>query len=94
MAARYKNRDFQRTYETMLTLAQDKESELYHNGQQRRGAGHRCAFWDGYNGMKRSANVTPQSQSAVCFQAGKEFAKKNPGVPLGAPVTPFSAISN
>lgn len=88
-AQRYKNRDFQRTYETMLKLAADNTSELYHAGKQRRGAGHRCAFWDGYNGLKRSANVVPQSQSSVCFQAGKVFAKKNPGVSLGAPVTPF-----
>ncbi len=44
---RYKDRNMQRIYESMLSLAADRTSELYHKGNPRRGAGHRAAFWDG-----------------------------------------------
>lgn len=80
--ARYKTPTFQKTYEQMLALAANVESELYYKGKPHRGAGHRCAFWDGYAGVKRSANVIPGTPSAVCFQAGKVFAKTNPGIPF------------
>jgi hypothetical protein len=46
------------------------------DGSQRRGASHRCAFWDGYNGLQRSANVIPNTMSSAAFQAGKEFAAR------------------
>lgn len=80
--ARYKDARMQGFYETMLTLAADPASELYWQGRPRRGAGHRCAFWDGYSGNftytgpKRSAHVIPGSLSAACFMAGVEFAKR------------------
>lgn len=79
---RYKDARMQAFYETMLTLADDLVSELYLDGQPRRGAGHRCAFWDGYSGNftytgpKRSAHVIPGTLSAACFMAGREFARR------------------
>lgn len=79
---RYKDPSKQKVYDTMLVLARDKTSEMYHQGQPRRGSGHRAAFWDGYSGKfdytgpKRSANVIPGTLSAVCFMAGREFAKR------------------
>lgn len=79
-APKYKNRSFQATYENMLALAQDKSSELYYQGRPHRGAAHRAAFWDGYAGTGRSANVIPGTLSAVCFAAGREFARTNPGI--------------
>jgi len=66
----------------MLTAAQDKSSELYYNGKPHRGAGHRTAFWDGYAGLTQTANVIPGTPSAVCFAAGKAFAKTHPGIPV------------
>ena len=77
---RYKNPSFQKTYEAMLAMASDPASEMYHQGRPHRGAAHRSAFWDGYAGMKKSANVIPNTLSAVCFQAGKDFFKTNPGI--------------
>lgn len=77
---RYKTPDFQRLYDGMLAAAADPSSELYYNGLPHRGAGHRTAFWDGYAGVTRSANVVPGTQSAVCYYAGKTFAKTNPGI--------------
>ena len=80
--ARYKNVHLQGMYDTMLSLAADKASELYHEGEPRRGAGHRAAFWDGYSGKfdfsgpKRSAHVIPGTPSAACFMAGREFARR------------------
>lgn len=71
---RYKNPQYQKMYDAMLALAEDKASEMYHEGEPRRGAGHRAAFWDGYSGKfdftgpKRSAHVIPGTPSAVCFK--------------------------
>jgi hypothetical protein len=79
---RYKDRQMQALYEKLLTLADDRSSELYHNGAQRRGAGHRAASWDGYSGKfaysgpKRSAHVIPGTLSQACFMAGREFARQ------------------
>lgn len=84
---RYKNPSMQRLYDSLLTLAQDKTSELYWKGEPRRGAGHRAAFWDGYSGKftftgpKRSAHVIPGTLSAACFMAGREFAKRQAATP-------------
>lgn len=77
---KYKTPSFQKTYEAMLAAAHDPSSELYHNGLPHRGAGHRTSFWDGYAGVVRSANVVPGTLSGVCYQAGKAFAKTNPGI--------------
>lgn len=78
---RYKNQEKQNFYLSLLTLAGDRSSELYHDGRPRRGAGHRAAFWDGYGGLKRTANVVPGTLSAVAYAAGQQFAKTNPGIP-------------
>lgn len=77
---RYKTATFQKTYEAILAAAADPKSEMYYNGKPHRGAGHRSAFWDGYAGVERSANVIPGTPSAVCYQVGKTFAKTNPGI--------------
>jgi hypothetical protein len=80
---RYKEPTMQKLYDDLLVLAEDKSSELYYNGEQHRGAGHRCAFWDGfsgkfdYTGPKRSANVIPGTLSQACFMAGREFARRS-----------------
>jgi hypothetical protein len=64
----------------MLAAARDASSELYHDGKPQRGAGHRAAFWDGYGGLAKTANVIPGTLSAVCYAAGNEFARANPGI--------------
>lgn len=78
---RYKDASKQRMFETMLKAAADTSSEMYFQGRPHRGAAHRTAFWDGYAGLASSANVIPGTLSAVCFAAGKQFAKTNPGIP-------------
>lgn len=74
--SRYKNQQLQALYDKMLLLAEDKTSELYRRGEPRRGAWLRAAFWDGFSGMKRSAHNVPGTLSAVCFMAGREFARR------------------
>lgn len=75
--AKFKSRSMQKVYEACLALAQDKSSEMYlKNGGQHRGANHRCAFWDGFNGLKRSANVLPGTLTEAAFMAGKAYAKQ------------------
>lgn len=83
---RYRSQQYNRLFDAILVLAADPSSELYHNGEPHRGAGHRAAFWDGYSGMftfsgpRRSANVIPGTMSAVCFAAGRQYARTNPGI--------------
>lgn len=77
---RYKTPSFQTLYDAMLAAAANPQSELYFQGKPHRGAGHRTAFWDGYAGVVKSANVVPRTPSAVCFAAGKVFARPHPGI--------------
>ncbi len=77
---RYKDAQKQRLYVALLEAANDTSSEMYYGGRPHRGAGHRTAFWDGYAGVARSANVVPGTLSAVAYAAGKAFAKTNPGI--------------
>jgi hypothetical protein len=86
MAFRSKEPSLVKMYEACLKLADDPTSEMYHEGFQRTGSGIRCAFWDGYNGMTRSAHVIPGTLSAACFAAGKDFRKKQDKA--GKPVIP------
>lgn len=75
---RYKDRSFQKIWLTILSLAEDKNSELYlKDGSPHRGAAHRCAFWDGFNGLRTSPQAVPGTMTMVCFQAGKEFARRS-----------------
>lgn len=77
---KYKNPSSQKMYDALLAAAANPSSEMYHNGLPHRGAGHRAAFWDGYGGVKKTANVIPGTLSAVAYAAGKQFAKTNPGI--------------
>lgn len=79
---KYKTLSFQKIYDAMLAAAADRSSELYYEGKPHRGAGHRAAFWDGYAGIEKSANVIPGTPSAVCYTAGKDFAKTNQEIPI------------
>ncbi len=71
----YKDRRQNALYTALLLAAADPKSELYYNGQPHRGAGHRCAFWDGYDGLKRSANAVPRTLSWAAFMAGRDYRK-------------------
>lgn len=73
---RYKDPTMEACYQNALKAAADPKSEFYYNGKPHRGAGHRCAFWDGYNGLERSANVIPGTMSQAFFQAGKEWSRR------------------
>lgn len=73
---RYKDPSMQKCYEGALALAADPASEFYYNGEQHRGAGHRCAFWDGYAGVEQTPHAIPGTMSWAFFQAGKEFARR------------------
>jgi hypothetical protein len=71
---RYKVASMQRIYDAMREAAKNPASEIYlADGSQHRGAMHRCAFWDGFNGMKRSPHAAPGTLSQACFMAGRDF---------------------
>lgn len=75
---RYKNASMEAMYRGCLALACDVKSEFYNrDGSPRRGAGHRCAFWDGYAGLKRSANAVPGTLSWAAFNAGREMRRRS-----------------
>lgn len=61
---RYKDAKKRRFYDALLASAADLTSEMYHQGRPHRGAGHRTAFWDGYAGLTRTANVIPGTRHA------------------------------
>jgi hypothetical protein len=84
MAYRSTDPKLQKMYATMMSLATDTTSELYHEGRQRSGAGHRAAFWDGYNGVKITPHVIPGTFSAACAAAGRDFRRQQDK--LGAPL--------
>lgn len=76
MTTRYKTPSFQKVYDATLALAADPTSELYlRDGSRHTGALHRCAFWAGFDGARSSFNV-PGTLGAVCYQAGREFARR------------------
>lgn len=75
MAPRYKNKAMQGLYDCLLQLAADKTSELYYKGKPHRGAAHRCAFWDGFDGKPRSPQALPRTMGWACFMAGRKFAR-------------------
>jgi hypothetical protein len=74
----YKDRHLDRVYWGMLDLARDPTSELYlKDGSQHTGASHRCAFWDGFNGLDPSAHKgAPGTMARACYMAGKAFKKE------------------
>lgn len=76
MAYRSTDPNLQSMYAKMMELAPDTTSELYHEGRQRSGAGHRAAFWDGYNGLKKTPHVIPGTFSAACAAAGRDFRRQ------------------
>jgi hypothetical protein len=70
---RYSNRSMQRTYEEMMRAARDPSSELYlKDGRRHTGALHRCAFWDGYDGLTRTPHASPGTLAWACFMAGRD----------------------
>ena len=71
---KYINRDFQKLYDAILANARNPASDMYHNGAQRTGAGHREAFWNGYNGTGRAP--VRGTMAAVCYRAGKDFRRE------------------
>jgi hypothetical protein len=66
-------------YEACLRTAADLTSEMYlPDGEPRRGAGHRIAFWNGYEG--RAPIAIPRNTLAwAAYQAGREFARRKAG---------------
>lgn len=82
---RYKTISFQQTYDALLAAARDTSSELFYDGKSHRGAAHCAAFWDGYLGLSKTANVVPETLIAVCFAAWEQVAKTNPGIRARVP---------
>lgn len=73
---RYKTHPMQKMFSAMLQLAYNPKSELYYNGKQHRGAQHRCAFWDAFNGTPSLYAKERGTLAAACWAAGKEWAKQ------------------
>lgn len=89
----YRNKMQRAAFDSCIALYRDRASEFWHNDQPRRGAGHRCAFWDGVAGIERSAHMgDPSSFARACWRAGREIARvESPKIsitmpPLGARV--------
>ncbi len=73
---RYKELRLQQHFDMMLTFARDDKHELFTaDGGQRRAAGHRNAFWNGFNG-KANLTFSGGTFAYVAFYAGRKFAKE------------------
>lgn len=71
MYRNYKDRFMQRVYDTARLMATNGDF-LQPDGSPRRTTPLAAAFWDGYNGLKRSANAVPGTPSYACYVAGKD----------------------
>lgn len=78
---RYKDPQKQKLFSALLEAAVDLRSALFKDGRPSRGDAHGAAFWDGYAGVQRSADLVPGSLAGVAFAAGREFASTNPAIP-------------
>jgi hypothetical protein len=78
MRPRFKDSQLQKFYEQCSRLAADRSSEFYFTDrdgtrQPRRGAGHRCAYWNGRQGLPSS---WPRNTFAhAAWAAGQDDAK-------------------
>ena len=83
---RFKNPALRLTYDTMMSMARDADSELYvtpsglriidKQGRNRRtGASHRNAFWAGFDGLHPTW-IDKTSLNYAAFRAGQDFAKE------------------
>lgn len=73
----FRTPELRRAFDTMLAAAYDRASELYlRDGSQHRGALHRCAFWDGYNGLSATPHAVPGALTWACYRAGQRFARE------------------
>ena len=71
--ARYKDRSMQTMFDACLADGADRTSEFFIDGKPRRGAGHRNAYWNGFNGVRLT--YSPNTLAFACFMAGRENAK-------------------
>ena len=79
MAYKSKYPAMMKQYSTLMAMAHDKSSTLYNpDGSQRAGAGHRDAFWRGFNFGDKYPNLIPARNTIAypCFRAGMDFAKE------------------
>lgn len=75
MRQRFKNRNQQRFYEIMRTLAKQQDSDLYlASGARRTGAAHRNAYWQGLDG--HPARYIRDSLCYACWRAGRDDRPK------------------
>jgi hypothetical protein len=80
MKTPFRTRELATMYENCIRLASDNATEFYYGGLPgprwpRRGAGHRCAFWDGYQGVKSLYSRSQGSYGYAAYRAGADFAK-------------------
>lgn len=76
MRPRFKNRAMQAMYEACCTAAVDRTSEFWlqpGGTVPRRGAGHRNAFWSGYNG--EPSRYLRTSLAHAAWAAGRDVER-------------------
>lgn len=75
-ATRYKDRSMQQAYSACVAGFGNRGSELWLNGtEHRRGALHRCAFWDGFEGKSNRPHAPKGTLAWACYMAGRDCAK-------------------
>jgi hypothetical protein len=69
----FHDRQLRAQFDVMVGSYFDPNSTLRVNGIQRRGASHRDAFWNGFNGIK--SKYVKTSAAYAAFRAGQLVAK-------------------
>ena len=77
----FKVREFAVMFDKCLELARNNQTEFYYGSMPgprwpRRGAGHRCAFWDGYDGIKSLYSRSQGTYGYAAYRAGVAFRKE------------------
>jgi hypothetical protein len=73
MKRRFKDPKMQEMYETCRVTGLDKTGEFWWNGKPLRGAGHRSAYWNGYDGQP--SRYLRNSLAYAAWAAGQDNEK-------------------
>ena len=95
MANPFRERAMRVMYDAALTQAQDNRSEyyvaklssgpIYGPAWPRRGAGHRCGFWDGFYAVNSLYARSQGTLGYAAFRAGQAFRKQVGETRVGYP---------
>lgn len=71
----FADRSMKKMYDACRSFGADKNSSFYIQGKPHRGAGHRCAYWNGRNGLP--SRWLKNSLAYAAWAAGRDDRRKD-----------------